>query len=76
MTTIGAGWKKTDKNNKPYISVSIDKALLPLTIDEKKKIAIFPIEDKENEKAPNYRVVLFVPETTVQEEDVKEDFFP
>ena len=76
MTTIGAGWKKTDKNNKPYISISIDKALLPLTIDEKKKISIFPIEDKENEKAPNYRVVLFVPETTTQEEDVKEDFFP
>ncbi len=76
MTTIGAGWKKTDKNNKPYISVSIDKALLPLTIDEKKKISIFPIAEKDNEKGPDYRVVLFVPETQTQDEEVKDDYFP
>ena len=68
MTTIGAGWKKTDKNNKPYISVSIDKALLPLTIDENKRLSIFPIAEKENDKAPDSRVVLFITETQSQDE--------
>ena len=42
MTVIGAGWKKQDKNGKAYISISIDKELLPLTIDENKKLSIFP----------------------------------
>lgn len=62
MTVIGAGWKKQDKNGKPYISLSFDKVLLPLTIDENKKISIFPISDKQNEKAPDFRVNMFVPE--------------
>lgn len=76
MTTIGAGWKKTDKNNKPYISISIDKALLPLTIDEKKRISIFPIAEKDNDQAPDYRVVLFIPEDKAQGEEKEEDLFP
>ena len=76
MTTIGAGWKKVDKNQKPYISISIDKALLPLTIDEKKRISIFPIEDKDNDQAPNYRVVLFIPEDKTQGEEKEEELFP
>jgi uncharacterized protein (DUF736 family) len=76
MTTIGAGWKKTDKNNKPYISVSIDKALLPLTIDEKKRLSVFPIADKENENGPDYRVVLYIPESPTQGEEKEEDLFP
>ena len=76
MTTIGAGWKKTDKNNKPYISVSIDKALLPLTIDEKKRLSVFPIADKENENGPDYRVVLYIPESQTQCEEKEEDLFP
>ena len=76
MTTIGAGWKKVDKNQKPYISISIDKALLPLTIDEKKRISVFPIADKENENGPDYRVVLYIPETQGQAEDKEEDLFP
>jgi uncharacterized protein (DUF736 family) len=73
MTTIGAGCKKKDKNEKPYISISIDKALLPLTIDDKKRISIFPIADKENEKAPDYRIVMFIPEA--QAEETEEDLF-
>ena len=76
MTTIGAGWKKVDKNNKPYISISIDKALLPLTIDEKKRISIFPIAEKDNDQAPDYRVVLFIPEDKAQGEEKEEDLFP
>lgn len=62
MTTIGAAWKKQDKNGKPYISTSIDKELLPLTIDENKKLALFPIAEKASDKSPDFRVVLFVPE--------------
>lgn len=62
MSTIGAGWKKTDKNGKPYVSISIDDALLPLTIDSTKKLSLFPItEAKENDKAPDFRLVLFIP---------------
>lgn len=62
MTVIGAGWKKQDKNGKPYISISIDKELLPLKIDENKKISIFPISEKTNDKSPDFRLVLFMPE--------------
>ena len=64
MSTIGAGWKKTDKNGKPYVSISIDDALLPLTIDNNKKLSLFPItEAKENDKAPDFRLVLFIPKS-------------
>ena len=62
MTVIGAGWKKQDKNNKPYISISIDRELLPLTFTDNKKISIFPIAEKPNEKSPDFRVVMFMPE--------------
>lgn len=62
MTTIGAGWKKKDKNDKSYISISFDKELLPLTIDDKKRISIFPVKEKNNDKSPDFRVVLFIPE--------------
>lgn len=61
MTTIGAGWKKQDKNGKAYISISIDEELLPLTIDASKKISIFPVKEKASEKSPDFRVVLFKP---------------
>ena len=61
MTTIGAGWKKQDKNGKHYISVSIDEELLPLTIDSDKKISIFPVAEKRTDKSPDFRVVLFKP---------------
>lgn len=74
MTTIGAGWKKQDKNGKHYISISIDKELLPLTIDEKKKISIFPVTEKPSDKAPDFRVVLFVP-SEKEEEAPETDIF-
>jgi uncharacterized protein (DUF736 family) len=73
MTIIGAGWKKEDKNKKPYISISIDKELLPLTIDATKKISIFPIGDKQNEKAPDFRVNMFIPEE--KEDEPKTDIW-
>ena len=34
MTTIGAGWKKQDRNGKHYISISIDEELLDKYIKE------------------------------------------
>lgn len=73
MTVIGAGWKKKDKNDKSYISISIDKELQPLTIDENKKIAIFPVAEKSSDKAPDFRVVLFIPEV---DKDGKEEKAP
>lgn len=68
MTTIGAGWKKQDKNGKHYISISIDRALFPLTIDENKKISIFPIAEKQNENSPDFRVNMFIPEEKEEKE--------
>lgn len=67
MTVIGAGWKKKDKNGKSYISISIDKELLPLTIDDKKQISIFPVTEKQSDKSPDFRVVLFIPSQETQE---------
>ena len=67
MTTIGAGWKKQDKNGKSYISISLDEELLPLTIDATKKISIFPINEKKSDKSPDFRVVLFKPTEQTQE---------
>ena len=59
MADIGGGWKKKDKNEKAYISFSIDKALLPLTIDSTKNLKAFPIREKQSDNAPDFRLVLF-----------------
>lgn len=61
MTTIGAGWKKTDKNNSPYISWEIDEALFPLTIDKGKRLAAFPVKEKKSENSPDFRLDLYIP---------------
>lgn len=63
MTTFGAGWKKQDKNGNPYISFAIDKALLPLTIDDKKMIAAYPVKEKKSENSPDFRLDIFIPES-------------
>ena len=75
MTTIGAGWKKKDKNDKSYISISLDKELQPLTIDERKKIAIFPVAEKSSDKAPDFRVVLFIPEEGKEDKEPTTDIW-
>ena len=67
MTTIGAGWKKQDKKGNPFISLTIDEELLPLTIDSTKKLSIFPIGDKQSEKSPDFRFVIFKPEEKTDE---------
>ena len=67
MTTIGAAWKKRDKNNEPYLSCEIDKALLPLTIDETKRLAFFPVKEKRSDKSPDFRIDLYIPENDKEE---------
>lgn len=77
MSTIGAGWKQKDKNDKPYISCKVDKELLPLTIDNSKRLALFPITDKQSDNAPDFRLVIFSAEEKtegVKAESTGEDF--
>lgn len=69
MSTCGAGWKKTDKNGKPYISFNIDKAFLPLTIDNTKRLAAFPVKEKKTDNSPDFILDLFVPEEKQNEND-------
>lgn len=70
MTTVGAGWKKKDKNNSPFISWTIDEALLPLTIDKGKRLAAFPVKEKKNENSPDFILDLFVPKEKQENDDV------
>lgn len=76
MAEIGGGWKKQDKNGRAYISYSIDKALLPLTIDSSKSLKSFPIKDKTSESAPDFRLVLFSIDEKPKSEELGEEEFP
>lgn len=69
MTTIGAGWKKKDKNGNPYISWVIDEALMPLTIDKNKRLCAYPIKDKKSENSPDFRLDLYVPKNLNESSD-------
>ena len=73
MAEIGGGWKKKDKNEKAYISFSIDKALLPLTIDSTKNLKAFPIREKASENAPDFRLVLFSNDEKPKGEEIATD---
>lgn len=59
---IGSAWNKTsEKTGKPYISVSLDEAAIPLTITEDKFITLWELSDderKDKEKSPHYSVSL------------------
>lgn len=68
MTTVGAAWKRLDKNSNKFISVTLDKALLPLTIDNTKRLALFPVKEKPSDKSPDFRVDLYVPEEKEENE--------
>lgn len=70
MTTIGAGWKKQDKNGNPYISFAVDKALLPLTLDSTKLISAYPVKEKQTDKSPDFRLDIFIPS---DEKETKKD---
>lgn len=69
MSTIGAGWKKKDKNDNPYISVSLDEALLPLQIDSNKRLALYPVKEKKSDKSPDFRVDLYIPKEQTEENE-------
>lgn len=61
MTIVGAGWKKKDKNSNPFVSFTIDEAVLPLTIDKGKRLAAFPVKEKKSENSPDFVLDLYVP---------------
>jgi uncharacterized protein (DUF736 family) len=61
MTAIGAAWWKYTENGKQYLSIGIDKELLPLAIREGKTLTLWEIPDeerKDKEKSPHYRLLL------------------
>ncbi len=70
MSIVGAAWKKKDKNGNPYISTALDEALLPLTIDKTKRLALYPVKEKKNENSPDFRIELYIP----KEKEEKDEF--
>lgn len=58
MIKIGGGWCKTSKNNNEYISASIAKELLPLTITEGQFISLHLNTAKEKAEQPDYNLCL------------------
>lgn len=73
MTTIGAAWIKTYDKGDYYYSITFDKAILPLTITEDKRLIMKENKNKQNnEKAPNFYVDIFVPDKTKTEKPKEE----
>lgn len=68
MSIVGAAWKKKDKNGNPYISTALDEALLPLTIDKTKRLALYPVKEKKNENSPDFRIELYIPKEKEENE--------
>ena len=63
-TTIGAAWWKFKEDGTQYLSISVNKELLPLAIREGKLLTLWEIPESERkkEKSPHYRLVLSDPE--------------
>lgn len=73
MTTIGATWIKNNDKGDYYYSITFDKAILPLTITEDKRLIMKENKNKQNkEKAPNFYVDIFVPDKTKAEKPKEE----
>ncbi len=51
---IGSGWKKTSQAGKTYISGVIQSPFLP---DGEMRFAIFAVDEKKSENAPDYNIV-------------------
>lgn len=72
MTTIGAAWlkqKEKDGQKEYYYTISIDEAILPLTIDNTKRLVLKENKNKgSNEKAPNFYLDIYIPDGTKKEQ--------
>lgn len=64
MTRIGAGWIKHTDSGKQYISLTLDKEILPFAVTENRKILLWEIseEKRTNDKSPHYTVDVIEPE--------------
>ena len=66
MTTIGAAWlkqKEKDGQKEYYYTISIDEAVLPLTIDSSKRLVLKDNKNKgDNDKAPNFYLDIYIPD--------------
>ena len=72
MTTIGAAWlkqKEKDGQTEYYYSISIDDAILPLTIDKTKRLVLKDNKNKgDNDKAPNFYLDIYIPDSSKKEQ--------
>lgn len=59
-TTIGSAWHKFSDGGTEYISIAINKELLPLIITDEQTLTMFAVadKDKKSENAPNYKLVI------------------
>ena len=64
MTRIGAGWIKHTDSGKQYISLTLDKEILPFAVTENRKFNLFeiPIEKRVKPNSPHYTIDVFIPE--------------
>lgn len=73
MTIIGAAWlKQREEDKSMYYSISVDKAVLPLTITEDKGLILKENKNKftsGNDKAPDFYLEMY---SRVKPEDKKE----
>lgn len=62
MATIGAAWLKNKDNGEFFYSCNIDEALLPLTLTKEKRLILVENKNKgDNEKAPDFKIELYIP---------------
>lgn len=57
---IGAAWYKFTEDGKQYLSIKLDEAILPLTIQEDKYLTLWeiPESDRKSDNSPHYSVNL------------------
>lgn len=82
MTTIGAAWLKSKDVSKEnnavekeyYYTISIDDAILPLTIDKTKRLVLKENKNKgDNEKAPNFYLDIYIPDSSKAKKEQPKD---
>lgn len=77
MTTIGAAWlkqKKKDGQKEFYYTISIDEAVLPLTIDKEKRLVLKENKNKgDNDKSPNFYLDIYIPDSSKAKKEQPKD---